>query len=173
MEIEVEITRQDELALALYAFKKDNSLGSKTFLILCAAIVLTGAILIIIACAKNNVAFGTTVSIVAALIIIIAFYILLPFFGKKLWLFSSILNLKFVPRKTAKPDKRTYKISPEGLTGISNYGAVDIKRGEIKKTDITDKYIFISSDKYGIHIIPKRHFSSPAEAEKFAQSLHV
>lgn len=80
--------------------------------------------------------------------------------------------MKIMPqRNMPKADKRLYKITDEGLYGESQYGAVLFTWDKIKFIDENKTHIFISSEKYGIHVIPKRYFASPEESAEFVNTI--
>lgn len=172
MQIEVEITKNDEIVLNKYYFKKDRTLGSKTFLLIVGLVVFFGIGGITVICIQNKMEFFTTLLIIGALLLPILFYFFLPFLSTKISTLINIFRLKYIPSKNVKwPYKCTYKITEDGLHGSSNFGVAKINWNEIKKLDSSNEYIFITSEKYGTHIIPKRYFNSISESEKFLNIL--
>lgn len=168
MQILIEITKNDEIELNKYSLKKEKSLGSKIFLIIVSFLVILGVIFIIKSGIDNKTDPLVLLFVVSALLLFLGFYICLPLLLSKVSTIINIIVMKIMPqRNSPKADKRMYKITEDGLYGESQYGAVLFAWDKIKFIDENKTHIFVSSDKYGIHIIPKRYFASPEESEEF------
>lgn len=174
MQILIEITKDDEIELNKYSLKKEKSFGSRPFLIIVSLLVLLGIIFIIKSGIDNKTDPLVLLSIIFALLLFLIFYISLPFLMSKVAVFINIIVMKIMPQRTGgAPDKRLYKITEGGLYGESQYGKVLFAWDKIKFIDENKTHIFISSDKYGIHIIPKRYFDSEGEIMKFIETINL
>lgn len=172
LQIEIEITNEDELELNKYYFLRDFSFGSPTYMLTITILIVSGLLTILFMAVRSGMKLNDGMLIILALLAVMLFYATLPFVSTKIAIFVNIIRLKFFVRnKIAILNKCVYKLSPDGILGSSRAGNVNLIWTAIKKINVNEEYIFIPTKKHGIHMIPKRYFNSQEKCNKFIETI--